>query len=84
MPKVSKKENISVTRLKETDVFTVEGVLTLEEAQRIVEAAEAIGFEHQSSRGPAFGEVCSPVNNADQLERNPSMPRVFMCNSGLL
>ncbi len=46
-----------MTYLKEKDVFTVEGVLTPEEAQRIVDAAELRGFENQGSRGPAFGEV---------------------------
>ena len=35
----------------------VEGVLTVAESQRFIDTAESIGFEHQSSRGPAFGEV---------------------------
>jgi len=57
LPKVSKKSDLPVRYVKETDVFTVDDVLTREEARKIIEAAELQGFEHQSSRGPAFGEV---------------------------
>jgi hypothetical protein len=35
----------------------VPGVLSIPEAQQFINAAEALGFEHQSSRGPAFGEA---------------------------
>ena len=37
--------------------FQVDGVLTTAEAARFVETAERNGFEHQGSRGAAFGEV---------------------------
>ena len=59
LPKVSRKgESLSITYLKEEDIITVDGVLTAQEAQRLIQAAESRGFEHQGSRGPAFGEVC--------------------------
>lgn len=35
----------------------VPGVLTPQEAQKFIDAAEGQGFEHQGSRGPAFGEA---------------------------
>lgn len=38
-------------------MFTVEGVLTLQEAQGFIDAAEALGFSQQGSRGSAFGEA---------------------------
>ena len=36
----------------------VEGVLTAAECGGVIAAAEELGFQHQSSRGPAYGEVC--------------------------
>lgn len=38
-------------------MLLVPGVLSVAEAQQLINAAEACGFEHQSSRGPAFGEA---------------------------
>lgn len=38
-------------------MLVVPGVLSVQEAQQLIDAAEACGFEHQSSRGPAFGEA---------------------------
>lgn len=35
----------------------VAGVLTVQEAQRFIDAAESLGFQHQSSRGAAYGEA---------------------------
>lgn len=35
----------------------IPGCLTRVEADKFIAAAEASGFTHQSSRGPAFGEV---------------------------
>lgn len=69
--------------LKETDVFTVDGVLTVEEAERIVEAAESTGFEHQSSRGPAFGEVHIPLDQSLQQIHADSL-WLLMCVLKLL
>ena len=44
-------DSVRMTRVK------VDGVLTEAEAARFVETAERNGFEHQGSRGAAFGEV---------------------------
>lgn len=35
----------------------VRGCLTESEARRFVETAESLGFQHQGSRGPAYGEA---------------------------
>lgn len=35
----------------------VPGVLSVTEAQKFIDVAEQQGFQHQSSRGPAFGEA---------------------------
>jgi hypothetical protein len=37
------------------------GCLTVQEAQQFVAAAEAVGFQHSTSRGPAYGEVRLPL-----------------------
>jgi hypothetical protein len=38
-------------------MLLVPGVLTVAEAQRLIDVCEARGLTHQSSRGPAFGEA---------------------------
>lgn len=38
-------------------MLLVPGVLTVVEAQELINAATRLGFEHQSSRGPAYGEA---------------------------
>lgn len=50
---------MKVVCLKDLDIFVVDKVVTKGEADQIVKAAEAKGFQHQGSRGPAHGEVCS-------------------------
>lgn len=35
----------------------IPGVLTRQEADKFVAAAEAVGFQHSTSRGAAYGEV---------------------------
>jgi hypothetical protein len=40
-----------------TAVPQVPGVLTPHEAQQFIDAAEGLGFEHQGSRGAAYGEA---------------------------
>jgi hypothetical protein len=46
-----------------TVVPQVPGVLSLHEAQQFIDAAEGLGFEHQGSRGAAYGEAyrCTPA-----------------------
>eukprot|EP00878_Enallax_costatus_P004211 GHUV01004441.1.p1 GENE.GHUV01004441.1~~GHUV01004441.1.p1 ORF type:complete len:263 (+),score=95.62 GHUV01004441.1:156-944(+) len=40
-----------------THMLLVPGVLTVPEAQKFIDAAESQGFQHHSSRGPAYGEA---------------------------
>ena len=56
-PRISKKHGLKAQRLVGEHVFVVPGVMTTAEAQRWVDAAEAAGFEHQGSRGAAYGEA---------------------------
>jgi len=37
----------------------MEGCLTQDEASKFINIAESIGFQHQGSRGAAYGEVSS-------------------------
>lgn len=63
----------------------VPGVLNVAEAQQLINAAEACGFEHQSSRGPAYGEAFRDNHRismhnpslADQLWRVAGLERVM-------
>ncbi|OMO97950.1 Prolyl 4-hydroxylase, alpha subunit [Corchorus olitorius] len=56
-PVLKPKLNLQITRLKETDLFTVQNFLTSVEAKAFVKAAESIGFQHQGSLGPTKGEA---------------------------
>ena len=62
VPRISKKTHLQLQRLKGVEVFLVDGLLTHAEAQRMVAYAEGKGFEHQSSRGPAHGEVSQAIH----------------------
>lgn len=50
----------------------MEGCLTPDEASKFIKAAESIGFQHQGSRGAAYGEVSS-VENTNSLR-----PRLYI------
>ncbi|ESQ43353.1 hypothetical protein EUTSA_v10014484mg [Eutrema salsugineum] len=56
-PKIKPKPNLSVSYLKNLDLFTVENCLTCDESKGFVKIAESLGFTHQGSRGPAYGEA---------------------------
>ncbi|CAN8302228.1 unnamed protein product [Cochlearia groenlandica] len=56
-PKIKPKSNLSVSYLKNIDLFTVENCLTSDESKCFVKIAESLGFAHQGSRGPAYGEA---------------------------
>ncbi|KAJ0960989.1 hypothetical protein J5N97_001024 [Dioscorea zingiberensis] len=56
-PRIKAKKDLQINRLKGTHLFTVPNFLTAAEAKAFVEAAEAIGFVHQGSQGPAKGEA---------------------------
>lgn len=55
-PKVAPKTKLSIEDMGH-DMLLVRGCLTEAEARRWVETAESMGFQHQGSRGPAYGEV---------------------------
>ncbi|KAM7491680.1 hypothetical protein LguiA_034601 [Lonicera macranthoides] len=56
-PIIKPKTNLRITRLKETDLFTVQNFLTSAESKAFVKAAESMGFAHQGSLGPTYGEA---------------------------
>ncbi|KAI8466115.1 MAG: oxidoreductase [Monoraphidium minutum] len=57
-PKISRKQGLRAQQVGLGDhLFTVAGVLTLEESQSFIDAAERAGFQHQGSRGAAYGEA---------------------------
>ncbi|KAH7653641.1 Prolyl 4-hydroxylase alpha subunit domain-containing protein [Dioscorea alata] len=56
-PRIKAKKDLQINRLKGTHLFTVPNFLTAAEAKAFVDAAEAIGFAHQGSQGPAKGEA---------------------------
>ncbi|XP_054783656.1 uncharacterized protein LOC129290747 [Prosopis cineraria] len=56
-PVIKPKKNLQITRLKDSDLFTVQGFFSSSESKTFVKVAEAIGFSHQGSLGPAKGEA---------------------------
>ncbi|CAE6220384.1 unnamed protein product [Arabidopsis arenosa] len=56
-PKIKLKSKLNVSYLKNHDLFTVENCLTSDESKAFVKIAESLGFTHQGSRGPAYGEA---------------------------
>ncbi|KAF8044318.1 hypothetical protein BT93_A2339 [Corymbia citriodora subsp. variegata] len=56
-PLVKPKQDLHITRLKETDLFTVQNFFTPAESNAFVKVAESIGFVHQGSLGPTKGEA---------------------------
>lgn len=56
-PLVKPKQDLQITRLKDTDLFTVQNFFTPAESNAFVKVAESIGFVHQGSLGPTKGEA---------------------------
>ncbi|CAN0891617.1 hypothetical protein LINGRAHAP2_LOCUS17097, partial [Linum grandiflorum] len=56
-PAIKPKKNLQVTRLKDTDLFTVSEFFTSSESKAFIEIAESKGFVHQGSLGPTKGEA---------------------------
>lgn len=57
-PRISQKSGLKAQSLLQEDYMVqVPGCLTKEEAAKFVAAAEGIGFQHSTSRGPAYGEA---------------------------
>ncbi|XP_057488852.1 uncharacterized protein LOC130774820 [Actinidia eriantha] len=56
-PPIKPKSNLNITRLKGTDLFTVQNFFTSVESKAFINAAESIGFVHQGGLGPTKGEA---------------------------
>ncbi|KAL4457534.1 hypothetical protein ABPG75_012399 [Micractinium tetrahymenae] len=57
-PRVSPKAGLRAESLLKDDfMIQIPGVLTRQEAEKFVAAAEAVGFQHSTSRGAAYGEA---------------------------
>lgn len=56
-PLIKPKKDLQVNRLKGNHLFTIPNFFTAAEAKAFVEVAESLGFTHQGSRGPAYGEA---------------------------
>nr|CAD1835372.1 unnamed protein product [Ananas comosus var. bracteatus] len=56
-PAIKPKKDLQINRLRGTLLFTVPNFFSAAEASAFVEAAEAIGFTHQGSLGPARGQA---------------------------
>ncbi|XP_028768522.1 uncharacterized protein LOC114726124 isoform X2 [Neltuma alba] len=56
-PVIKPKKNLQITRLKDSDLFTVQSFFSSAESKAFIKVAEAIGFSHQGSLGPTKGEA---------------------------
>ncbi|XP_062120546.1 uncharacterized protein LOC133834811 [Humulus lupulus] len=56
-PVIKPKQSLQITRLKDSDLFTVQNFLTSVESKAFIKVAESIGFAHQGSLGPTKGEA---------------------------
>ncbi|CAJ1977115.1 unnamed protein product [Sphenostylis stenocarpa] len=56
-PLIKPKKNLQITRLRDFDLFTVQNFFSSAESKAFVKNAEAIGFVHQGSLGPTYGEA---------------------------
>ncbi|KAK4436336.1 hypothetical protein Salat_0797300 [Sesamum alatum] len=56
-PTIEPKSNLRINRLKEDDLITIPNYFTSAESKAFVNVAESIGFVHQGSLGPAYGEA---------------------------
>ncbi|ESW15352.1 hypothetical protein PHAVU_007G065700 [Phaseolus vulgaris] len=56
-PLIKPKKNLQITRLRDFDLFTVQNFFSSAESKAFVKNAESIGFAHQGSLGPTYGEA---------------------------
>ncbi|KAL8519423.1 hypothetical protein ACS0TY_010383 [Phlomoides rotata] len=56
-PSIKPKSDLHITRLKDDDLITFRNYLTSAESKAFIDAAETIGFTHQGSLGPTWGEA---------------------------
>ncbi|KAH7855591.1 hypothetical protein Vadar_026553 [Vaccinium darrowii] len=79
-PPIKPKSNLKITRLKDTDLFTVQDFFTSVESKAFIKAAESIGFAHQGSLGPAKGEA---YRDNDRVSLNDPVLADTIWESGL-
>ncbi|KDP22345.1 hypothetical protein JCGZ_26176 [Jatropha curcas] len=79
-PLIKPKKNLQITRIKDTDLFTVQNFFTPAESKAFIKAAESIGFVHQGSLGPTRGEA---YRDNDRVSSNDSALANAVWESGL-
>ncbi|KAI8564716.1 hypothetical protein RHMOL_Rhmol03G0203100 [Rhododendron molle] len=79
-PPIKPKSNLKITRLKDTDLFTVQDFFTSVESKAFVKAAESLGFAHQGSLGPTKGEA---YRDNDRVSVNDPVLANTIWESGL-
>ncbi|KAL9412173.1 hypothetical protein AB3S75_045737 [Citrus x aurantiifolia] len=79
-PIIKPKQDLRVSRLKDTDLFTVQNFFTSAESKGFVKAAEAMGFVHQGSLGPLKGEA---YRDNDRISVNDPVLAETVWESGL-
>ncbi|OAY74484.1 hypothetical protein ACMD2_15538 [Ananas comosus] len=79
-PAIKPKKDLQIDRLRGTLLFTVPNFFSAAEASAFVEAAEAIGFTHQGSLGPARGQAYRDNDRISMTD--PSLAEVIW-ESGL-
>ncbi|XP_027366585.1 uncharacterized protein LOC113872903 [Abrus precatorius] len=79
-PSIKPKKNLQTTRFRDFDLFTVPGFFSSAESKAFIKAAEAIGFAHQGSLGPAKGEA---YRDNDRISVNDSVLADTIWESGL-
>ncbi|CAI0404142.1 unnamed protein product [Linum tenue] len=79
-PAIKSKKNLQITRLKDSDLFTVPEFLSATESKAFIRAAESIGFVHQGSLGPTMGEA---YRDNDRISVNDPVLASTLWDSGL-
>ncbi|KAK7343652.1 hypothetical protein VNO77_12562 [Canavalia gladiata] len=79
-PSIKPKKNLQITRFRDFDLFTVQNFFTSAESKAFIKAAEAIGFAHQGSLGPAKGEA---YRDNDRISANDPVLADTVWESGL-
>ncbi|XP_052177579.1 uncharacterized protein LOC127791635 [Diospyros lotus] len=79
-PRIKPKSNLTASRLKDTDLFTVHNFLTSGESKAFITAAELVGFVHQGSLGPTKGEA---YRDNDRVSVNDPVLADIIWKSGL-